>query len=966
LAAGRSARWTAGGARFLKRTIAGSWYGLVLVAAFAVPAGDGGEIERLTTELRIEEQDGRWTNVVRIAREILAQVEHEHGRGASETADALDQLGRRVVMLGSKAEAETLHREALAIREKVFGPDHLETARSFFRLGVFLKNSRYERTAAESWLKRCLEIRERHADRDPNALVDVLTELGWFYLRYNQHGTAETLLARACGMVNTGQANPPERHGDSFYALGWVHYHIGDLVRAAATFGRAYELKQIRPGPEHWETMEIANALAAVHREHGQFGEALKLSELALRVRERSFGPNHAKVAESLCGLGITYELMGDPARARSCFERAIPILDRVYAGRGFHLMEAYHHLSRVLHDLGDLAEAERHGETAVLLSETEADARAAQSAAYFEHLAELKLDLGKAAEALRHALRARSLRETVFGEALGFTSERQRLDLLARSMRPHLLATLGAARPIAESVLRTKGMVLDSLLEEALLARSSDDAEALSLVNQIGERRSGEAALSSATACFERQPALEELEAALARRIAGSGAARRALRVSVEEVRETLPAATALIDFVRYDRYVGRRRVEPCYGALTLSRTTGPEWVELGRADAIDRQVRTVQHALRNAVEDAPLAAELAKLRGLVWTAIERMLPLGTDKVILSPDGELALVSFAVLPWDSESVLGERFWISYVSTGRDLLAPEPPTSEDAVQLCILANPDFDATSVQQLPSRASWPTMRGVTDCEVRGLSFKPLPGAEREGRLLHARAGQLGFTEVELYVGNQATEGALRSLDGPAVLHVATHGFRFPASGSGRDSDLKVASGGARQEDTAQAMLRTGLLLAGARRSIERWMAGETVSPETDGIVTADEVATLNLCGTRLVVLPACDSGAGEIRAGEGVLGLRRGFLKAGARNLMLTLWPVDDESTAPMMAEFYERLHSGGNAPQAMAEMQRHWLRKLRKERGAAEACRLAGPFIVSFQGRGDLVMGPARFK
>jgi CHAT domain-containing protein len=927
------------------------------LAAVDLPADNGGEIEPLTTELRIEEQGGRWTNVVRIAREILAQVEREHGRDAPETADALDQLGRRVVMLGSKEEAEALHREALAIRERVYGADHLETARSYFRLGVFLKNSRYERGAAEHWLRRCLEIRERHAYEDPNALVDVLTELAWFHLRYNQHGAAEALLTRACGMVDSGRANPPERHGDAFYALGWVYYHIGDRAQAATHFGRAYELKRMRPGAEHWETMEIANALAVVERERGRFREALEFGELALRVRERNFGPDHAKVAESLCGVGVTCELMGDSARARACFERAIPILDRVYEGRGFYLMDAYHHLARVLHDLGDLAEAERHGETAVRLSEAEADVRAAQSAPYCEHLAELKLDLGKAAEALPHALRARALRETVFGEALGFTSERQRLDLFAGSMRPHLLATLGAARPIAEYVFRTKGAVLDSLIEEAWYARSSDDLEALSLVNQIGERRSNEAALSPATACLERQQTTEELEAALARRITSSGARRRALGVTVEEVREALSAATALIEFVRYDRYLGRRHAEPCYGAVILSRTTGPEWVDLGRADAIDRQVRIVQHAVRNGLEDRPLSAGLTQLRKLAWAPIERMLPLGTESVILSPDGELALVSFAVLPSDDDTFLGEHFWISYVSSGRDLLAPDPPTSKAPAQLCILANPAFDAPLAPQWSTPASRATMRGVTGREVRGLSFQPLPGAEKEGRLLHARARQFGFAAVDLYVGSEATESALRSLVGPAVLHLATHSFRFPASGPAHYKGTEMSS------DAARAMLRTGLLLAGARRSIELWMTGETVSPETDGIVTADEVASLDLCGTRLVVLPACDSGGGEIQAGEGVLGLRRGFLKAGARNLMLTLWPVDDESTAPMMGEFYDRMRHGGNAPQALAEMQRHWLRKLRSERGTAEACRLAGPFIVSFQGRGDLAMGTA---
>jgi CHAT domain-containing protein len=130
--------------------------------------------------------------------------------------------------------------------------------------------------------------------------------------------------------------------------------------------------------------------------------------------------------------------------------------------------------------------------------------------------------------------------------------------------------------------------------------------------------------------------------------------------------------------------------------------------------------------------------------------------------------------------------------------------------------------------------------------------------------------------------------------------------------------------------------------------------WAAGEPVAPGDDGIVTADEIAALDLRATRLVVLSACDSGSGDIEAGEGVLGLRRGFLKAGARSLILTLWPVDDEATTAVMIDFYGRWRQTGSAPRALAVEQREWLQKLRMEQGMAEACRTAGPFILSFQG------------
>ena len=171
---------------------------------------------------------------------------------------------------------------------------------------------------------------------------------------------------------------------------------------------------------------------------------------------------------------------------------------------------------------------------------------------------------------------------------------------------------------------------------------------------------------------------------------------------------------------------------------------------------------------------------------------------------------------------------------------------------------------------------------------------------------------------------------------------------------------------------------MYRSGLALAGAQRTLEAWAKGEVPPSENDGIVTAEEVGGLKLEGTWLVVLSACDTGTGEARAGEGVMGLRRGFIQAGAQNLLMTLWPIDDDITVEIMKEFYAEARRTGNAPEALSEVQRSWLVKLRKEQAIGaegkekqrqvdpikgrggrgplqKAVNLAGPFIMSSQGK-----------
>jgi len=117
----------------------------------------------------------------------------------------------------------------------------------------------------------------------------------------------------------------------------------------------------------------------------------------------------------------------------------------------------------------------------------------------------------------------------------------------------------------------------------------------------------------------------------------------------------------------------------------------------------------------------------------------------------------------------------------------------------------------------------------------------------------------------------------------------------------------------------------------------------------------LTAEDVSTLDLKGTWLATLSACDTGSGEARAGEGVLGLRRGFIEAGAQNLLMTLWAISDAFTVQIMSDFYKAAHVSGDAPYALGTVQRDWLVKLRNEKGLGQAVNLAGPFIMNSQGK-----------
>ena len=341
------------------------------------------------------------------------------------------------------------------------------------------------------------------------------------------------------------------------------------------------------------------------------------------------------------------------------------------------------------------------------------------------------------------------------------------------------------------------------------------------------------------------------------------------------------------------------------------------------------------------------------------VWEPVEQAFPVDTNRVIVSPDGELNFLSFATLLDPEKGFVAEKYLIQYVTSGRDLLREPQPTLSK--QVIVMANPKFDRDiqlASGDPPSEDSG-VLRGAEKRDIEDLSFEELGGTEKESAQLLLKFGHWGWQARSLS-GSDVNKRALLDLHSPYILHLATHGFFEPEDSSSEANQNEFQSPGIRSDLTKSRffknpMHRSGLALAGANTTIAAWKRGEAPPIEEDGILTAEDVSTLDLKGTWLVTLSACDTGSGEARAGEGVMGLRRGFVEAGAQNLLMSLWPISDEFTVQIMSDFYDGAHQSGNAPEALAKVQRDWLVKLRKEQGLARAVNLAGPFIISSQGR-----------
>jgi len=368
-----------------------------------------------------------------------------------------------------------------------------------------------------------------------------------------------------------------------------------------------------------------------------------------------------------------------------------------------------------------------------------------------------------------------------------------------------------------------------------------------------------------------------------------------------IGRIQQRLPESAVLLEMLHFrPMNVGAKTVaerwQPArYGGYLITHSRRPVFIDFGESGPIDELIVEFRRTL--AQPRGTLAHDLGRrLDGILMQPLRGAMGSATT-IYLSPDGALNLVPFAALIDEHDRYLIESFTFDYVSSGRDLVRPASPPAATSASAVVVGDPAFDG-AVEQLAAVQNGPVTRGLADHR-----FDRLPGTATEAQAI---AGMLrGAT---LFTGSNATETAIKSVNAPRLLHIATHGF-FLA-----DQDLSAATSPGGVANLEDPMLRSGLVFAGA--NIGR-------SGADDGVLTALEASGLNLSGTQLVVLSACETGVGEIKTGEGVFGLRRAFMIAGAETLVMSLWQVDDAATQRLMTEFYQRLTKGEGRAEALRQ-------------------------------------------
>ncbi|WNG28188.1 tetratricopeptide repeat protein [Cystobacter fuscus] len=899
---------------------------------------------------------GLYSRAEPLLQRALVLREAALGKRHPQVADSLNDLGALYFAQGLYDQTESLFERALALRKQALGERHLGVAQSFNDLAsLYLAQGKYKK--AEDLFRKSLALHEESLGKSHPDVAQVLNNLAALYVAQGQYGQAERLFQRALDIYESAPAgSDPTRVADSLNNLASIYQTQGLYDRAEPLLQRALELRKQALGEGHPRVADSLNNLANLYLDQKSYGQAEPLFERAFGLYEATFGPSHPTTAQALHNLAALYRLQGLYGQAKPLLERALVLREQALGERHPDIAQSLNILADVYRLQGWYDRAEPLLERALALREQFLGESHPDVAISLRRLAQLRLAQHRLEQALPLLTRAFSLSEQrLRHEALDFSESRLSSFLHSLRAEEETLYALLRAHPQDVRVQRLAlGATLllkgRSVEETAQISRTlyqhlgPEDRDTFERLRGLRTRLAdlslaGPGALSSEDYQQRLKTLTEEgdsLEADLARRSAPLRAlsALPSLADIVERVAASLPQDGALVEFIAYEDspLVHPPGTPPAstpgpvrYLALVLFPDASIRVVDLGPAVPIDRAASGLRDALAH--PNVSSLAPAQKLHQLVFQPLRPLLG-STRRLLLSPDGQLGLVPFDALR-DGHAFLLDSFHFTYLTSGRELL-PRPQDIAPSSSVFVLADPDFSATAPAPASTPRSAPTpvppsgplerffssWRG----KLPGGSPAPLPGTR-----LEAQGIQHLLPQAQLFLGPEATKERLLLLPTPGILHVATHGFFLgepPSTPGSRHRDVGESSGGDAFAAQQEPLLNSGLLLASTRAAA----AGVSTPSVESSLVTALELAGLDLWGTQLVVLSACDTGRGEVQLGQGIYGLRRALVVAGAETVVMSLWKVRDDTTRLLMEAYYRNLLAGQGRASALREAMR----------------------------------------
>lgn len=888
-------------------------------------------------------------------RQALVTRRAAFGDTHPDVAQSLHNVATNLLQQGRYAECRELFVEAIDIYLLHEEANLSALGRSYNNLGIALRRAG-DSAAARHAYERTMYYKERVYGPDHPSMASTYTNLAILLTRLGQPEEAARLLERSRIIVEASRGADHPRVAQILTAQAKLLLDR-DLARADTLAARAEAINVAALGETHPDVAHAASLRGQCALRQGRPEEGLAHFERAHAIRSAAFGPRNPILTDGLHELGIATWRLGDHARGLEMVDEAARVLAEIG-------LEAHQDRASALTTSARLHGLDGHLAVAVDAALEATEIELVQLDLTFPTLTEH--------EALALATRAAAALELAVG-------------MLGRMDPPDP----GRVRRAHDLLVKRRARVLDAIASRHRELVRTDDPEVRRRVASWRDARGALAAVALEGPGEDPdgyRVALDDARAtseAAERALADASTRFRDRRVKedagLDEVLAARPAGWALVSILRLEAGRDRRSwvtedspfESPVYTAFVVpAGDDEPVFVPLGSARELDGMLDAWVRALASGRDDPTAGGH--EVRERVWDPLVAAMG-AADGVFVVPDGQIQLVNLGALPLDDGRYLVEAGPVVHLlSAERDLIPVEGEVADGFLAVGGAAfdrRPEGDLATGTGDPGTGPRPedgsTIVGARlSADVRGLlasgagpmrgnpcagsdraRFEPLPGSAAEvqelARIWRDASGH-DAGEVRVLSGVAASERAVKATASQAaVIHLATHGFFLDGPcHDARTTDSTRGIGGVvtpsdepwldvsgpREIDprtVTSPLLRAGLAFAGAN------LPAPDLSGD-DGVLTAEEIGALDLTGASWVVLSACDTGRGEVRAGEGVFGLRRAVHAAGARSLVMSLWPVDDAATRRFMSRLYRaRFAEGLNTATALREATRREL-------------------------------------
>lgn len=922
------------------------------------------------TEAYINGNLGNYSEAIRLCTETLNIIAKELGSENADYALALSNLASYNSSLENYSEAIRLGTKALNIQAKVLGTEHSSYATSLSNLASY-NSSLGNYSEAIRLGTEALNLFSKALGTEHPDYATLLSNLANYNASSGNYSEAIHLETEALNIRKKVLGTEHLVYATSLNNLATYNSSLGNYSEAIRLGTDALNIRAKVLGTEHPDYATSLSNLAAYNSSLGNYSEAIRLSTEALNIRTKALGTEHPDYAVSLASLANYNSSLGNYSEAIRLGTDALNIFSKTLGTEHPHYATTLNNLADYNASLGNYSEAIRIETMALNICQKQFGKRHPNYAILLDNLARYNCYSGNYSEAAHLSKEVLNIYEKVYGKKhayyitmlgnsvfyniaannlsevnhditectnllsslikntfVNLTAYERRLfwnrykiwlenyiHNFAYKIRNDTLSANGY-----NSVLMSKGLLLNSDIEFSTLVQESGDEKSMTLYNELRSLRKQIDELYKKTIA-ERPVKLDSLERIaddkeheLLRHSKLYGDYTHNLVIDWKQILEKIDIKDVVVEFVSFSSV----KDSIMYIAYILHKDMkAPQMIPLFEEKKL-KNIRLQDYYTSDAINN------------LVWQPLKEFIK-DAENVYFSPSGELYNIAIESVP---SSIIGNKKLYRLTST-RELVLGKSDKKQDNAAIYgglryDLKNviPVADSNRHFEKTGTDDFTSYYNITDSlyAYRDASSLPeyLPATKTEAENIE-KALKSSVIKTKLYTDTTGTETSFKALSGKHIdiIHIATHGFYWKERELTGFQMIPLQDNLLNRYTEDKALARSGLLFAGANTALKGKKLPIYVD---DGILTAKEITALDLRGLDLVVLSACQTGLGEI-TGDGVFGLQRGFKKAGANTLMMSLWNVDDNATQILMTQFYKNIIAGKSKFEALHDAQQY---------------------------------------